>query len=148
MHQLKIMRLPRQGRLAPLPQYQTEGAAAMDLCAFLEEPLTLAPGQRALVPTGLAIELPPLCAGLLLARSGLASRAGVALSNGVGLIDPDYRGELLVALENRGEGPFTVRDGDRVAQLLLTPFVRPQLCEDTLSETARGTGGIGSTGVR
>lgn len=148
MHQLKIMRLPRQGRLAPLPRYQTEGAAAMDLCAFLEEPLTLAPGQRALVPTGLAIELPPLCAGLVLARSGLASRAGVALSNGVGLIDPDYRGELLVALENRGQEPFTVRDGDRVAQLLLTPFVRPQLCEDTLSETARGTGGIGSTGVR
>ena len=120
----------------------------MDLRAFLEVPVTIPAGERALIPTGIAIELPPLCAGLVLARSGLASRNGIALANGVGLIDPDYRGEVLVALVNQGKDAFTVQNGDRIAQLMITPFIRPDLCEGELSLTERGAGGIGSTGVR
>lgn len=148
MQEMKIKRLTRSGQTPPLPQYQTEGAAAMDLRAFLEAPVTIPAGERALIPTGIAIELPPLCAGLVLARSGLASRNGIALANGVGLIDPDYRGEVLVALVNQGRDAFTVQNGDRIAQLMITPFIRPDLCEGELSLTERGAGGIGSTGVR
>lgn len=148
MHEMKIKRLPRRGQTPCLPEYQTGGAAAMDLRAFLEGPVTIPAGGRALVPTGLAIELPPLCAGLVMARSGLASRAGLCLANGVGLIDPDYRGEVLVALSNQGAESYTVQNGDRIAQLLVVPFVRPALREQALSETERGQDGLGSTGVR
>ena len=148
MEELKIKRLPRHGATPPLPAYQTEGAAAMDLRAFLQDPVTIPAGGRTLIPTGLAIELPQNCAGLVLARSGLANRVGLGLANGVGLIDPDYRGEVLVALINQGEEAYTVRDGDRIAQLMLGPFVRPALREGELSDTGRGEGGIGSTGVR
>ncbi len=148
MQEMKIKRMTRSGQTPPLPQYQTEDAAAMDLRAFLEVPVTIPAGERALIPTGIAIELPPLCAGLVLARSGLASRNGIALANGVGLIDPDYRGEVLVALVNQGKDAFTVQNGDRIAQLMITPFIRPDLCEGELSQTERGAGGIGSTGVR
>ena len=144
METLKIQCIPDElGRLAPLPEYQTEGAAAMDLRAFLAEPLTLAPMERQSVPTGLAVELPQGFAGLVMARSGLA------LVNGVGLIDSDYRGEIRCGLINLSAEPFTIRDGDRVAQLLLVPFARAELlpCE-SLSPTARGQGGFGSTGLK
>lgn len=148
MQTMKIKRLPRDGATPPLPAYQTEGAAAMDLCAFLPEPVAIPPGGRMLVPTGIAIELPAGCAGLVMARSGLATRVGLALANGVGLIDPDYRGEVLVSMLNYGTDDCIIKNGDRVAQLLLVPFVRAELCEGELSDTGRGQGGIGSTGVR
>lgn len=144
--QLNI-KLLREG--AAVPEYQTEGAAALDLRACLDAPVTLAPGARAKIPTGVAIELPAGCAGFVMARSGLSSRHGVALTNGVGLIDPDYRGEVCATLQNSGDAPFTVCHGDRVAQLCFVPFVQVScvLCE-ALSDTARGEGGHGSTGVR
>lgn len=146
---IKIKRLGRNGRRPALPRYQTEQAAAMDLCAFLDEPLTLRPGGRVGVPTGLAVEPPPGHCALVLARSGLAAKRGVTLANGVGLIDPDYRGEIRVWLYHGGEEPFVIADGDRIAQLLLIPFAqcRVEPC-DALSQTARGQGGFGSTGLR
>lgn len=150
METLKIQCIPDEmGRLAPLPDYQTAGAAAMDLRAFLTEPVTLAPMERRSIPTGLAVELPPGFAGLVMARSGLASRSGLALANGAGLIDGDYRGEIRCSLINLSASPFTIRDGDRVAQLLLVPFARAELlpCE-SLSPTARGQRGFGSTGLK
>lgn len=148
MQTMNIKRLPRDGVLPPLPAYQTDGAAAMDLTAFLPQPMAIPPGGRALVPTGIAIELPSGCAGLVLARSGLATRAGLALANGVGLIDPDYRGEVLVSMINHGADDCTIQNGDRIAQLMVVPFARVALEEGELSETGRGQGGIGSTGVR
>ena len=145
-----IKRLPRgDGTLPPMPAYQTEGAAAMYLHAFLEAPVTLEPMERRAVPTGLCLEMPAALAAFVLARSGLSTKKGLALANGVGLIDPDYRGELLCSVINLSAEPLTICDGDRIAQLLFQPFCRPALAEqDTLSETRRGSGGFGSTGKR
>lgn len=148
METLKIQCIPDEtGRLAPLPAYQTPGAAAMDLCAFLPAPVTLQPMERRAIPTGIAIELPEDHAALVMARSGLATKHGVALANGVGLIDSDYRGEILCSMVNQSQSAFTIRDGDRIAQLLLVPITRmePLPCE-RLSDTSRGSGGFGSTG--
>lgn len=133
---------------AQVPAYATPGAAAADLCAVLDEPLTLAPMQRTLVPTGLAIELPgPDYVALVFARSSLGTKFGLALSNGVGVIDSDYRGEIHVGLANHGDQPYTVHSGERIAQLAVLPVARAQLEEaDELSGTARGAGGFGSTG--
>ena len=147
METLKVTRISRQGRLPQLPAYQTDGAAAMDLRAFLPAPITLAPGQREKIPTGICIETPAGFAALILARSGIAARCGIGLCNGVGLIDSDYRGELIVSLINHGQEPFVVADGDRIAQLMLTPAPMFRLVESALSDTARGDGGFGSTGV-
>ena len=148
--ELKILQLERAGKRPPLPRYQTEDAAAMDIAAFLPEEgeITLAPGQWKLIPTGLCMAIPKHYGGFLLGRSGLAAKYGIGLTNSVGLIDADYRGELRVNLINQGKEPFTVRDGDRIAQFLLmgVPKVEVFLCE-TLDETARGEGGFGSTGV-
>ena len=148
--ELKILQLERAGKKPPLPLYQTEDAAAMDIAAFLPEEgeVTLAPGEWKLIPTGLCMAIPSGFGGFLLGRSGLAAKFGVSLTNSVGLIDADYRGEVKVNLINHGKEPFVIRDGDRVAQFLLmgTPKVEMFLC-DTLDETARGTGGFGSTGV-
>ncbi len=121
----------------------------MDLHAFLEAPVTLEPMERRAVPTGLCLEMPAALAAFVLARSGLSTKKGLALANGVGLIDPDYRGELLCSVINLSAEPLTICDGDRIAQLLFQPFCRPALAEqDTLSETRRGSGGFGSTGKR
>ena len=134
---------------AKLPAYATPGAAAADLCALLDEPLTIAPMQRVLVPTGLAIELPSAeCVALVYARSGLSIKHGLCMANGVGVIDSDYRGELRVPMINLSDEAYTVQPGERVAQLCIAPvwqaaFVPAQ----TLSETDRGTGGFGSTGT-
>lgn len=150
METLKIQCIPdAMGRLAPLPQYQTEGASALDLRAFLTQPVTLAPMERRAIPTGLAIELPQGYAGLMLARSGLATRNGLTMANGVGLIDCDYRGELQCSLVNLSAEPFTIRDGDRIAQLMVVPFAKMDLlpCE-VLSPTKRGDRGFGSTGLK
>lgn len=133
---------------AKAPAYATPGAAAADLCAVLDAPLTLAPGERAMLPTGIAIELPsPACVALVYARSGLAVKHGIALSNGVGVIDSDYRGEIRVGLINLGTTPYTIEPGERVAQLCIAPVWQADFtAAETLSDTARGAGGFGSTG--
>ena len=148
--ELKILQLERCGKKPPLPKYQTEDAAAMDIAAFLPEEgeIVIQPGAWKLIPTGLCMAIPKHYGGFLLGRSGLAAKYGIGLTNSVGLIDADYRGELQVNLINHGKEPFVVRDGDRIAQFLLmgVPKVEVFQC-DTLDETARGTGGFGSTGV-
>ena len=148
--ELKILQLERCGKKPPLPKYQTEDAAAMDIAAFLPEEgeIVIQPGAWKLIPTGLCMAIPKHYGGFLLGRSGLAAKYGIGLTNSVGLIDADYRGELQVNLINHGKEPFVVHDGDRIAQFLLmgTPKVEMFLC-DTLDETARGAGGFGSTGV-
>ena len=133
---------------AKAPAYATPGAAAADLCAVLDAPLTLEPGQRAMVPTGLAIELPgPDCVALVYARSGLAIKQGVTLSNCVGVIDSDYRGEIKVGLVNLGAAPVTLAPGERVAQLCIAPVWQAAFTQaEELSATDRGAGGFGSTG--
>lgn len=133
---------------AKAPAYATAGAAAADLCALLDEPLTLAPMQRALIPTGLAIELPDTqCVALLYARSGLAIKHGLTLPNCVGVIDSDYRGEVRVGLINLGSEPYTVQPGERIAQLCIAPVWKAAFVQaNDLSDTDRGAGGFGSTG--
>lgn len=133
---------------AKAPAYATAGAAAADLCAVLDEPLTLAPGQRAMIPTGIAIELPDAgCVALLYARSGLAVKHGVTLPNCVGVIDSDYRGEVQVGLINLGSEPYTVAPGERIAQLCIAPVWQAAFVQaDELGGTSRGAGGFGSTG--
>ncbi|TWG85905.1 dUTP pyrophosphatase [Luteimonas sp. J16] len=141
---------PRLGREWPLPAHATDGSAGMDLRAALDAPLTLAPGDAALVPSGMAIHIgdPGLCA-VILPRSGLGHKHGIVLGNGTGLIDADYQGPLLISVWNRGREPFTIEPGDRIAQLVLLPVVRAQLqVVDTFDESARGEGGFGHTGVR
>ena len=133
---------------AALPAYQTPGSAAMDLAAVLDEPVTVEPRALVSIPTGLAIALPgPEWVALVFARSGLGIKHGIALSNGVGVIDSDYRGEIRVGLTNLSDTPYTIQPGDRVAQLMITPVARASVLElEELPQTARGTGGFGSTG--
>lgn len=143
---LEVEVLPHGAGL-PLPSYATEGSAGLDLAAALGAPLTLAPGARALVPTGLKIALPAGFEGQVRPRSGLALKHGLSIPNAPGTIDSDYRGELQVILINLGDAPFTVERGMRVAQLLLAPVTRAVLAPvAALDATARGTGGFGSTG--
>lgn len=139
---------PKLGKEIPLPQYETPGSAGLDLRACLDAPVTLAPGQRALIPTGLAIALPsPQYAAMVFARSGLASRHGIALSNGVGVIDSDYRGEVKIAMINLSQESYEIQPGDRICQLVILPVEQAVLSfVNTLEETARGQGGFGSTG--
>lgn len=134
--------------LAP-PVYASEGAAGADLRAALAETLVVTPGGRALVPTGLVLEIPPGFEGQVRARSGLALKKGLALANGVGTIDADYRGEVGVVVVNLGTEPVTLARGDRIAQLVIAPVARA-VFEDApdLGGTARGAGGFGSTGPR
>jgi dUTP pyrophosphatase len=145
---LRLQRLPH-GEGLPLPAYQSRHAAGLDLVAALPqaEPLKLAPGQRALVPTGIVIELPPGYEAQVRPRSGLALKHGVTLLNSPGTIDADYRGEVMVLLVNLGQENFNVARGDRVAQLIVAPVTRVniELVEET-SGSERGQGGFGSTG--
>ena len=135
------------GAPLPLPRYQTGQSAGLDLHADLEAPLTLAPGARARVPTGLAVAIPPGHEGQVRPRSGLAHRHGITVLNAPGTIDSDYRGELQVLLVNLGEAPVTLHRGDRVAQLVVAPVVQVAVTEvETLDETPRGKGGFGHTG--
>jgi len=132
----------------PLPGYATADAAGMDLVAAVTMPVTLAPGERGLVPTGLAIALPAGFEAQVRPRSGLALKHGVTLLNSPGTIDADYRGEIGVILVNLGQAPFTVERGTRIAQMVVAPVTRVSWAETvTLPETARGAGGFGSTGV-
>ncbi len=147
--ELKIKALsPKIGTEIPFPSYATPGSAGMDLRACIDGPLTLDVSGAVLVPTGVAIALPgPEYAALIFARSGLAVKHGIALSNGVGVIDSDYRGELRVGLVNLSGRPYTIQPGDRIAQLVVTPVVQAQIeIVEELDETARGAGGFGSTG--
>ena len=138
------------GEGLPLPAYETVHAAGMDLRAAIPEgePLTLRPGDRHAVPTGLAMAIPPGYEGQVRPRSGLAFRNGVTCLNAPGTVDADYRGEVKVILINLGPDDFTVRRGDRIAQLLIAPVVQASWREtEALDETARGEGGFGSTGA-
>ena len=147
--ELKIKALsPKIGTEIPLPKFATAGAACMDLCACIDAPVTLEAGARALIPTGIAIALPSAdYVALVFARSGLGIKQGVCLSNGVGVIDSDYRGEIGVGLVNLGQSDYTVQPGDRIAQLMVTPVVQPTVVQvSALDDTDRGAGGFGSTG--
>ena len=145
---VELQRLPHADGL-PLPAYQTAEAAGLDLMAAVPEeaPLTLAPGKYAMVPTGLAIALPPGHEAQVRPRSGLAAKHGVTVLNSPGTIDADYRGEIRVILINHGEAPFVIRRGERIAQMVIAPVVQAALVPAaSLSETDRGAGGFGSTG--
>src|SRR5271168_5500766 len=145
---IQVRRLPHSQGL-PLPAYATLGAAGMDLLAAVAAPVTLDPGKRALIPTGLAIALPPGFEMQVRPRSGLALRNGIILPNSPGTIDEDYRGEVQVILLNAGDVPFTVERGMRIAQAIVSPVVRAEWQEvETLDDNARSTGGFGSTGTR
>lgn len=139
---------PQIGDTIPLPFYASAGAAGMDLHACVDAPVTIAPRALVSIPTGLAIALPSAeYVALVFARSGLGIKHGVSLSNGVGVIDSDYRGEVLVGLQNSGNEDYTVQPGDRIAQLMVTPVIQAQIAMvDELDDTARGAGGFGSTG--
>ncbi|BCV24983.1 MAG TPA: dUTP diphosphatase [Firmicutes bacterium] len=146
MERVPVVRLPHGAGL-PLPQYMSPGAAGADLYAALAAPLTIPPGGRALVPTGLALALPPGWEAQVRPRSGLAWRHGVTVLNSPGTIDSDYRGEVQVILVNLGTEPFVVRRGERIAQLVVSPAVQVCFAEvEELPPTERGAGGFGHTG--
>ena len=147
--ELRIVRLPHASDL-PLPAYQSAHAAGLDLVAAVpaEAPVEIAPGGRAMIPTGIAIALPPGSEGQIRPRSGLAIRHGVTVLNAPGTVDPDYRGELQVILVNLGTEPFVIRRGMRIAQIVIAPIQQAKLVESTsLDTTKRETAGFGSTGV-
>lgn len=132
---------------AKLPSYGSAQAAGADLYACLDGPVTIGPGDTVFIPTGIALEVPQHCAGLVYARSSMGTKRGLAPANKVGVIDSDYRGEIFVVLHNHGREPQTVGSGDRIAQLVITPVLQPAYEEaENLDDTQRGQGGFGSTG--
>ena len=144
--EVKIKKL-REG--AKIPAYGTPFSAGADLYACLDGAVSLAPGQSMMIPTGIACELPAGTVGLVYARSGMACKQGLAPANKVGVIDPDYRGEFFVPLRNESAVPQAIEPGERIAQMILTPFLTAQFVEaETLSDTVRGEGGFGSTGTK
>lgn len=132
----------------PLPNYATEGSAGLDLPACLDSPQAVAPGARVKIPTGIAIEIPHrYIVGLVFPRSGLATKHGISLANAVGVIDSDYKGEIIVAVSNTGDSEYIIKPGERIAQLVFVPVFKAYIEEtDELKETGRGSGGFGSTG--
>ncbi|MDR1635833.1 MAG: dUTP diphosphatase [Treponema sp.] len=148
MRQNPVVRIVKKDPSLPLPRYETAGAAGMDIRAFLAEDVEIPPRGRASLPTGLFLEIPPGYEAQVRPRSGIAAKYGVTVLNSPGTIDSDYRGELRILLINLGEEAFTVRNGDRIAQLVIGPVSRLALEEGTvLGETERGSGGFGSTGI-
>lgn len=144
---MSTIRVKKLNEQAILPTYGSEEAAGADLYACLDAPLTVEPGATVWIPTGLAMEIPRGCAGLVYARSGMACKKGLAPANKVGVIDSDYRGPVTVVLHNHGSEAQTISHGERIAQLVITPVVTPVYeVYDALSETDRGQGGFGSTG--
>ena len=144
---MEPIRVKRLRENAILPCYGSLEAAGADLHACLDEDLTILPGASAFIPTGLAMEIPVGCAGLIYARSGMACKRGLAPANKVGVIDSDYRGEFIVVLHNHGTEPQTIIHGDRIAQLVITPVITPAYLEvEELTDTQRAGGGFGSTG--
>ena len=149
MHKVQVRILdPRLGQEWPMPAYATAGSAGMDLRACIQDPVVLAPGQTHLVPTGLSIYVAdPGLAAILLPRSGLGHKHGIVLGNLVGLIDSDYQGPLMVSVWNRGQTPFTIEPGERIAQMVVVPVVQVQLdVVEQFVATDRGEGGFGSSG--
>lgn len=144
---MDIIKVKRLRENAILPTYGSAGAAGADLYACLDNDIVIAPGASAFVPTGLSMEIPEGCAGLIYARSGLACKRGLAPANKVGVIDSDYRGEFIVVLYNHGDSEQVISHGERIAQLVITPILTPAYVEtNDLSETQRSSGGFGSTG--
>lgn len=144
MSEIRVKKLSAN---AILPTYGSTGAAGADLYACLDESVTVQPGETAWIPTGIALEVPKGCAGLIYARSSMGVKRGLAPANKVGVIDSDYRGEIRVVLLNHGKEPQTVAHGERVAQMLITPVLTPAYKEvEELEDTQRGQGGFGSTG--
>lgn len=139
---------PKMGTEIPLPVYATEGSAGLDLRACIDEPLEVKPGATVLIPTGIAIYIENInYAGLVLPRSGLGHKHGIVLGNLVGLIDSDYQGELMISCWNRGDKPFTINIGERIAQYVIVPVVQAQFeVVESFTETARAAGGFGHTG--
>ena len=149
MHKIELKILdPRVGNEFPLPNYATDGSAGMDLRAILDEPLEIKPGETHLLPTGIAIHIgDPSLAAVLLPRSGLGHKHGIVLGNLVGLIDSDYQGQLMVSCWNRGNTPFVVEPGERIAQMVIVPVVQPEFhIVEEFDESQRGTGGFGHSG--
>ena len=144
---MEPIRVKKLKATAKLPTYGTALAAGADLYACLDAPVTVAPGTAAFIPTGIALEVPVGCAGLIYARSGMACKRGLAPANKVGVVDSDYRGEITVVLYNHGQVHQTVEDGERIAQFVITPVITPVYEEaEALSDTVRNMGGFGSTG--
>lgn len=144
---MSTIRVKKLHENAILPTYGSEEAAGADLYACLEADVTVAPGETAWIPTGLSMEIPKGCAGLIYARSGLACKKGLAPANKVGVIDSDYRGPVTVVLYNHGSQPQIISHGERIAQMVITPVLTPAYeAVDDLSDTGRGQGGFGSTG--
>lgn len=144
----QFLKVKRLKEAAVLPERKTQGSAGYDLHACIAAPFTIEPGELVMLPTGLAMEIPKGHAGMIFTRSGLGVKHGIAVSNGVGVIDSDYRGEIHVGLRNSGKAAYTVEPGERIAQLIVMPVCTPQFLEtEVLSETERGEGGFGSTGV-
>ena len=142
---LKIKKLREE---AVLPERKTPGSAGYDLCACIAGDFTIEPGELVILPTGLAAEIPEGCAGMIFTRSGLGVKHGIAVSNGVGVIDSDYRGEIHVGLRNNSQIAYTISPGERIAQLIVMPVCLPEVVEiEELSKTERGAGGFGSTGI-
>lgn len=144
---MNTVRVKKLHPKAKLPTYGSTGAVGADLYACLEEEATILPGETFWVPTGIALEVPAGCAGLIYARSSLGTKRGLAPANKVGVVDPDYRGEIRVVLLNHSNQAQVLQPGERVAQLIIAPVLTPAYEEtDSLSDTSRGTGGFGSTG--
>ena len=147
IEKMSTIRVKKLHEHAILPTYGSEEAAGADLYACLDEPVTVEPGATAWIPTGLAMEIPKGCAGLVYARSGMACKKGLAPANKVGVIDSDYRGPVTVVLHNHGSEAQTISHGERIAQMVITPVLTPVYeVSDDLSDTDRGQGGFGSTG--
>lgn len=145
---ISVQRIQAQSEDIPLPQYQTQGSAGMDLYAVIDEPITLQPHDIRLIPTGIAIALPQGYEAQIRSRSGLAAKHGVFSLNAPGTIDSDYRGEIKVILSNAGAEPFTIQRGDRIAQMVIARYEQIAWhAVETLDATERGAGGFGSTGV-
>lgn len=144
---MSVIRVKKLNEKAILPTYGSAEAAGADLYACLDAPVTVHPGETAWIPTGIALEVPKGCAGLVYARSGLGVKRGLAPANKVGVIDSDYRGQIHVVLLNHGKTEQTIQHGERIAQFLITPVLTPTYEEaEELSDTDRGAGGFGSTG--
>ena len=145
---MEPIRVKKLHSAAKLPTYGSAEAAGADLYACLEATVTVNPGESAWIPTGIAMEVPKGCAGLIYARSGLACKRGLAPANKVGVVDSDYRGQVVVVLHNHSAQPQTVENGERIAQMVITPVITPPYAEvEDLSDSERGSGGFGSTGA-
>ena len=144
---ITVLKIKKLKSGAIIPKRATEESAGLDLSALLENPVTVNPHEIVKIPTGIAIELEKGYAGLIYPRSGLATKHGISLANCVGVVDSDYRGEVLVAVINHSDTPFTINSGERIAQLVISPVILPEIeVTDNLNDTERGTGGFGSTG--